>query len=312
MNTETRYGRAAARACGLAFVLGAATLPVMAGTFDFVIQTTAADQNFSFYVSGASGLDVTWGDGTVDAPYTGTGARSRTFAAAGVYTNKVSGTATRIAFGGFTGATASRLRDITSKLADGVTGITSAQAMFQDANGITQFTQADWFDAASANVLAMDKMFRSSTFNQDISGWDVSKVATLVEMFYQDTAFNQPIGNWDVGKVTDMTAMFYSNGAFDQPIGNWNVTNVTTMDLMFYGSRRIATDNYNAMLIRWSARPLKSNVLFHAGTATYDLGRPATQRQGIIDTFNWTITDGGTTGNPYQEPPAPRTVIVIR
>jgi surface protein len=54
-------------------------------------------------------------------------------------------------------------------------------------------------------VTVMSYMFGiAEAFNQDISGWDVSKVTNMRDMFEDAYAFNQDIGSWDVGKVTDM------------------------------------------------------------------------------------------------------------
>ncbi len=213
-------------------------LPAAQGgdTFDFVIETTTTPQTFTFQVDGASGFTIDWGDGTaVSNAAAGTSARSRVYANPGTYTIKVKGTATRISFWQSASVgTPALLRNITSKLTDGVTGITSAASMFRNATGITTFTQADWFDAASANVTTMLSMFNgASAFNQDISGWDVSKVTTMQSMFQLAGAFNQPIGGWNVSKVTNMSIMFQSASSFNQPIGGWDVSKVTTMAQMF-------------------------------------------------------------------------------
>ena len=45
---------------------------------------------------------------------------------------------------------------------------------------------------------------KCSSFNQDISKWDVSNVIDMRRMFCNATSFNQDIGEWDVGNVTDM------------------------------------------------------------------------------------------------------------
>ena len=52
----------------------------------------------------------------------------------------------------------------------------------------------------------MNKMFDSSYFNQNISGWDVSNVTSMNGMFMSNTGFNQDISGWNVSSVTD-----YSN-----------------------------------------------------------------------------------------------------
>jgi surface protein len=41
-----------------------------------------------------------------------------------------------------------------------------------------------------------------STFNGDVSSWDVSKVTTMKSMFEGAAAFNGDLFSWDVSKVT--------------------------------------------------------------------------------------------------------------
>ena len=101
----------------------------------------------------------------------------------------------------------------------------------------------------------------AKTFNQDLSGWDVSKVENMYAMFNwaeqfdgdistwntsevtnmagmfgNAKNFNQPIGNWNTSKVTTMNSMFYYAHKFNQPIGNWNTSNVTNMQSTFHGA----------------------------------------------------------------------------
>ena len=54
------------------------------------------------------------------------------------------------------------LTDIVSRLSEGVTNIVSASQMFFGAGNNTQFTQTDWFDAASSNVKTTSDMFRGA------------------------------------------------------------------------------------------------------------------------------------------------------
>ena len=37
-----------------------------------------------------------------------------------------------------------------------------------------------------------------STFNEDISGWDVSSVTNLSGIFWNATIFNQPLEDWNI------------------------------------------------------------------------------------------------------------------
>ncbi len=70
-------------------------------------------------------------------------------------------------------------------------------------------------------------------FNQDISGWDVSKVKNMEQMFYYAVTFNQDIGDWDVSSVTNMRDMFNHAEVFNQDINEWVVSSVTDMGYMF-------------------------------------------------------------------------------
>ncbi len=102
------------------------------------------------------------------------------------------------------------------------------------------------FDAASNfQLLASDApdlshdtnvtyMFRdATTFNADISTWDVSSVTDMNHMFWGATAFNQDLSAWDVSNVTNMKAMFVET-LYDYNIGGWNTSNVTDMSGTFH------------------------------------------------------------------------------
>jgi surface protein len=83
-----------------------------------------------------------------------------------------------------------------------------------------------------SGVKNMDNMFADSLFNGDISGWDVSKVINMTSMFYR-SAFNGDISGWNVSNVTTMWGMFQKS-KFNGDISNWNVNNVIDMERMFY------------------------------------------------------------------------------
>jgi surface protein len=72
-----------------------------------------------------------------------------------------------------------------------------------------------------------------STFDGDISKWNIEKVTNMYAMFYSASAFNQDIGGWNTAQVTRMNSMFYYASAFNQDIGSWNTAEVTAMHGMF-------------------------------------------------------------------------------
>lgn len=88
--------------------------------------------------------------------------------------------------------------------------------------------------AAVSNITDMAGMFfDESSFNKDISSWDVSNVTNMDGMFYSAYAFNQDISSWDTSNVTNMNGMFYYATSFNQDISSWDVSNVTNMNTMF-------------------------------------------------------------------------------
>ena len=252
-------------------------LRASAGTFDFVVQTTTANQAFAFQTDNASGFNIDWGDGQTQTGLSGTALRSHNYAVPGVYTNKVAGTATRIAFGG-TGTTPLLLSDILSPIDEGVTGINSTAYMFWGAENVERFTRADWFDTASTNVV--NTMYMVNGMKK----------------------FNQPIGDWNVRNVTTMQSMFDGATAFKQDLSGWTVSNVGNF-ANFLNRVTLPTDYYNSLLIRWSKQNLKTGVDFNGGSSQYDLGKPDVCRESMIDTFGWTIADGGSTGKWYAYEP---------
>jgi len=90
----------------------------------------------------------------------------------------------------------------------------------------------------------MSYMFnRAYTFNEDISGWDVSSVTNMKYMFAAATRFNQDISGWDVSSsVTNMKYMFAYAIKFNQDISGWDVSSLTEMNHMFFLTKSMSGD----------------------------------------------------------------------
>jgi surface protein len=168
-----------------------------------------------------------------------------------------------------------------------VSSATNMFGMFFKASAFNKDISS-WDVSSVTNIGAM--FYQALSFNQDIGSWDVSSAITMFYMFNAALSFNQDIGSWDVSNVINMTYMFYQALAFNQDISSWDVTSVTGMNAMFDDSG-LSTTNYDALLNGWSQQTIQQNIVFGAAGVAYCDGADA--RQNLIDTYNWSISDGG-------------------
>ena len=252
------------------------TWEVTADSLDIIIPT---------YWRFTYGYTVDWGDSSADTSIY-TGDATHTYTTAGIYTVSIAGTFPSIYFG--VDPRDSNNRKIKTIKQWGDNPWKSMGGAFQNCRNLT--IEATAGNPNLSKVTDMGGMFNNATaFNQDISGWDVSKVTDMGGMFNNATAFNQDISGWDVSKVTTMRWMFYDATAFNQDISGWDVSKVTTMRWMFYDAG-LSTENYDALLIGWSALPLQRDVRFDVGTSKYC---SESARNILVNTYNWRIADRG-------------------
>ena len=76
----------------------------------------------------------------------------------------------------------------------------------------------------------MNSMFFGSTFNSDISEWNVSNVTSMKGMF-SHSEFNRDISNWDINKVNNMAYMFSGYKFNRDDISNWNAQYAYTYNM---------------------------------------------------------------------------------
>jgi surface protein len=89
----------------------------------------------------------------------------------------------------------------------------------------------------------MSEMFEGAeSFNQDITGWDVSSVFNMQSLFNGAKSFNQDISIWNIASAVTMNYMFKGAESFNIDISNWDVTNVSFMNGMFNGALTFKQD----------------------------------------------------------------------
>jgi surface protein len=213
---------------------------------------------------GSYNYDVDWGDGNFSSGVTGS--VQHTYASAGIYTIKISGTFPKIYFnnGGdklkllevqnwgailwqrmdrsFSGCqnmtiTATDAPDF-SALINGTFDV-----MFSNCDALIGGNLSNW-DTSGFTTL-VSAFDNTSLFNGDLSSWDVSNVTSFASMFILSDSFNNGgasgIGNWNVSNATTFSRMFQQT-PFNQDISSWNTTNCTIMEYMFFGNTAFNQD----------------------------------------------------------------------
>ena len=148
--------------------------------------------------------------------------------------------------------------------------------------------------------------YGNSKFNDaaavHVANWDVSSVTDMEDAFYNAeflTTF--PGSNWDVSNVVTMNEMFWNTNALSNIEGleDWNISNVSDF-FRFMNSSNTGLDAtlYDDVLINWSQLNVQPNVNIDFGNSTYNAGAAANAKQFLINTYNWTITDGGQVPTP--------------
>ena len=190
-------------------------------------ETDAVNQEITIPVGDSpASYYIDWGDGTIESAVTDD--QAHTYAVAGNHTIYISGGFERIHLNDHTNA--SKLRSIDQW---GDTQWTSMKSAFNGTGNMMMMYKATDVPDLSG-VQDMSGMFEDSSFNGDISGWNVSQVTDMGGMFFGAASFDQPLNDWNVSQVTDMSNMFRHAASFDQPLNDWNVSQVTDMGGMFF------------------------------------------------------------------------------
>ncbi len=184
-------------------------------------------------------------------------------------------------------ADASSFNDSNVTLWD-VSGVITMTSMFSNATSFNQDIGA-WDVSGVTDMSGM--FFFAPSFNQDLSSWDVSGVITMTSMFTFATSFNQDLSSWDVSGVITMASMFNYAISFNQNLGSWDIGNVIHMNDMFDDSG-LSKENYTSTLIDWGQQTVQPGVTLGADGKKFDYAA-YDERQKLIDTYGWTINDGG-------------------
>ena len=193
-----------------------------------------------------------------------------------------------------------------------LSNVTNVNEMFRNINNQNGFVLdggllSQW-DVSNINIFKymfseFSSFGNSDVINIDITNWNVSNGTDFTGMFFKfrENRSEQSIGNpsgWNTTNATSFNSMFNSASILNTNEWNfsgWNISNVTVMN-NFLTRGTLSVANYDATLISWASQnPTSINVNFGSSQYSYE---GAAARQTLIDTYDWTITDGGQTVSP--------------
>ncbi len=148
------------------------------------------------------------------------------------------------------------------------------------------------------DLTSVTSLFRTfelaSSFNGDLSNWDVSTITTMYYLFQNATSFNGNITNWDVSNVQTMIALFAGAASFNQDISGWDVSGATATESMFNGAT-----TFNQDLSAWDVSNIfNMNLMFNNATSfNQSLGSWNISNTTI---FNSMLSNSGLSGANYD------------
>ena len=149
------------------------------------------------------------------------------------------------------------------------TSLQNISGIFQQASGITS-SLANW---DMSNVTIASSLVGGGVFNFDVSGWNINGAVNLLSAFKSTGTPQSVINQWN--------------------FKNWDISQATNLT-DFINNRALTTNNYDQTLISWAAQAPVNALSVNFGSSQYTLGSAAeTARTSLIDTYGWTIIDGG-------------------
>jgi len=141
-------------------------------------------------LAGAVNATIDWGNGSITQVNT-PGPHSHDYGTDGVYTVKISGSAT--AYNSDLYSTADETQKLLTAESWGDLGFEDFGFAFYEASKLTSVPN---HSVGIEGVTDMQSMFHgASKFNAPIDGWNTESVTSFYRMFDSATIFNQPIGN---------------------------------------------------------------------------------------------------------------------
>ena len=311
--------------------------------FTFAVDTTkvSSTPNFSsgantFVIPaepppfGSFSFTIGWGDGSssnLNSTNYNT-ARTHTYAVAGTYTIKISGTVRGFNFdnipagaqindrdklinisiwGGFqatdsgTFQLCSNFLEITATDTPGLVFSGSLRGMFTGCDKLTTINNIkNWNVSICTDTISTFQGCRALEFGSsgqpDLSGWDVSNMTQMRSMFGDCNKFNGQLFTLPAS-VSDIQNMFngayvFNNGGNSPPIDNWDVSSCTNFTGLFF-----QCENFNRPVNSWNTSSVTSMRLVFGGIESSLSNAAGGSGYVYLNVYPTTVLTGSGDGN---------------
>lgn len=268
-------------------------------TWDLTVVTTGASQDYTIDIYEGTGVDISidWGD-TSSNTYNTTGQKTHTYASAGTYTVKISGSFSsngNIQLGANAG---NKFRLKGTAAIPNIPGLTNLSKVFYNCSGIDSSIPEDLFSYVEA-ISSLNRCFMNSTFRGLIPAGLLDNAGDCTDLysFMKNIAVDGPIPDDLFKYLVNCTR---AEGCFAYSSG---LSGVVPADLLRYMINCTnftqfgigltwTTDSYSALIISMDTYLTKTGVPFHGGSSTYNTSAAAAHAN-LTSVKTWTITDGG-------------------
>ena len=161
---------------------------------------------------------------------------------------------------------------------------------------VDQITPANAATSCTSGITNMNFLFEGeSSFNADISHWDVSAVTTMGSLFDGASSFNGNLSNWDVSSVTNMESMFKGASSFNGDVGSWNVSAVINMGSMFRSANSFDQDlnSWDVSSVTDMASMFRDASSFNGDVSSWDVSGATVMASMFLNASSFNQDTGG-------------------
>lgn len=268
-------------------------------TWDLTVVTTSASQSYTINIFNGSGINiiVDWGDGNSNT-YTTTGAKNHTYASAGTYIARLSGSFS--ANGNIRLGTDATNRDRLKAVGvmPYIIGMTVASNMLSNCTGLTDYP-ADLL-RYNPQITTVNGLFYGCTnIAKPLKAGLLRYCINVIDIGYLISLSGITSIDNDVFRYCPLitNASYFASGTTSLnwssvPADIFRYNQICTNFAGCFNAVTLPTSVYSNLLISLNAYNNNTGVQFHGGFSKYNASGK-TARDNLTGVKGWTITDGG-------------------